>query len=305
MLRKLYIGIGLLVSMGVWGQNTLIPSVSNYHLTWTTINPAFAGFRDVLSATTLYRSRLYGSQGPLDMQLNVHSPVGTSKVAIGGVVAYNNTPPANNLYSLMGNYAYRLKLGAGSLSLGLSAGVYAVNNDMTSVLIRDAGDPSFPFDVYSRWLPNFGAGVLWYARDFFVGLSIPELLSIPGPEESLSADPGAYRYILTGAYHINPGGAVSLKPSAIVDISQASTSFKASLNAGFLDGRFFLGAAYDYPNYAFALLNVQVSSQWLVGYAYTIGMGDVRKYLGGSHEIVIRWEWQPELNAVPDDPFYF
>jgi hypothetical protein len=51
--------MGLLAALGVSAQSTLIPSVSNYHLTWTTINPAFAGFRDVLSASSLYRSRLY------------------------------------------------------------------------------------------------------------------------------------------------------------------------------------------------------------------------------------------------------
>jgi type IX secretion system PorP/SprF family membrane protein len=239
------------------------------------------------------------------MQLNVHSPVGNSKVAIGGVVAYNNTPPDQNLYSLMANYSYRLKLGAGQFAMGLSAGMYGVNSDLTTVAVRDADDPAFPNDIYQRWFPNFGAGILWYARDFFIGLSVPELLSIPGPGESLSASPADYRAILTGAYHFNAGGVVSLKPSAIVDISRASTSFKASLNAGFLDGRFFLGAAYDYPNYVIALLNLQVNSQWLVGYAYAMGTGIVRNALGGSHEIVIRWEWKPELNAVPDDPFYF
>ena len=78
-------------------QYTLVPSVSNYHLTWTTINPAFSGFRDAFSVSSLYRSALYGELGPRDMQLNVHSPVGNSKVALGAIVAYNTTPPDQNL----------------------------------------------------------------------------------------------------------------------------------------------------------------------------------------------------------------
>ncbi len=297
--------MGLMAALGVSAQSTLIPSVSNYHLTWTTINPAFAGFRDVLSASSLYRSRLYGEVGPLDMQLNVHSPLGNSKVALGAVVAYNNTPPDQNLYSVMTNYAYRLKMGNGNLSLGLSAGMYGVNSDLSSVSIRDAGDPSFPNDIYQRWFPNFGVGVLWYAKDFFVGLSVPELLSIPGPGESLSASPKDYRGILTGAYHFNSEGAVTLKPSVMIDFSRVSTSFKASMNAGFLDGRVFLGAAYDHPNYVIALLNIQVNPQWLVGYAYTMGTGGVIKALGGSHEVVLRWELRPVVHTIPDDPFYF
>ncbi|MFH0756691.1 MAG: type IX secretion system membrane protein PorP/SprF [Bacteroidota bacterium] len=306
MVRRILMVVGLMAALGVSAQSTLIPSVSNYHLTWTTINPAFAGFRDVLSASSLYRSRLYGNDlGPRDMQLNVHSPVGKSKVALGAVVAYNNTRPDQNLYSFMTNYAYRLKMGSGNLSLGLSAGIYGMNSDLSSVLVRDPGDPSFPYEVYQRWFPNFGAGALWYTRNFFVGLSVPELLSIPGPGESLSANPKNYRGILTGAYLFNSGGAVTLKPSVMIDFSRASTSFKASMNAGFLDGRVFVGAAYDYPNYVIALLNLQVNSEWLVGYAYTLGTGLVRSALGGSHEVVLRWEWRPVIHTIPDDPFYF
>ena len=63
------------------------------------------------------------------MQLNVHTPVGNSKVALGAIVAYNNTPPDQNLLSVMSTYAYRIYLGSGRLSFGLSAGVYGVNSD--------------------------------------------------------------------------------------------------------------------------------------------------------------------------------
>ena len=110
MIRKCIIGLCLLAAAGVSAQNTLIPSVSNYHLTWTTLNPAFSGFRDAISASTLYRSGLYGGVGPQDMQLNVHTPVGNSKVALGGVVAYNDAPPDQGLYAFMTTYAYRLYL---------------------------------------------------------------------------------------------------------------------------------------------------------------------------------------------------
>ncbi len=305
MIRKLFIGICLLAAISVSAQNTLIPSVSNYHLTWTTYNPAFSGFRDAISMSAIYRSPLYGGVGPMDMQMNVHTPVGNSKVALGAVVAYNSSPPDQGLYSFMTTYAYRLYLGTGRLSFGLSAGMYGVNSNMTGLKIRDPGDPSFPDDVYNRWFPNFGAGVLYYTDQFFVGVSIPELLAIPGPDQKLSANPQDYRTIFIGSYLFDFSRAFRLKPSVIVDYSKAMTGFKASLNVGLMDSRLFIGAAYDHPNYAIALLNIQISSQWLVGYAYTMGIGPVRTALGGSHEIVLRWEWRPVIKTIPDDPFYF
>ena len=119
-MKKIWlIGILLTAAMTLSAQNTLVPSVSNYHLTWTTINPAFTGFRDAISVSSLYRSALYGQLGPSDMQLNVHTPLGKSKVAVGAVVAYDHSPK-QNLYSIMSTYAYRLYLGSGRLSFGLS-----------------------------------------------------------------------------------------------------------------------------------------------------------------------------------------
>jgi type IX secretion system PorP/SprF family membrane protein len=296
----------LLAAAVVSGQNTLIPSVSNYHLTWTTINPAFSGFRDAISISSLYRSGLYGGIGPMDMQLNLHSPVGNSKVALGGVVAYNSAPPDQQLYSIMTTYAYRIYLGSGRLSFGLSAGMYGVNSNLTDIFLRDPNDPSFPTDPYQKWFPNFGTGMLYYTDRFFVGLSVPELLSIPTGDQPVGfVDLKRYRMILTGAYLIDFSSAFRLKPSLLIDYNQASTSFKASINAGIMDSRIFIGGAYDYPNYLIGLLNFQITPQWLVGYAYTIATGAVRKALGGSHEVVLRWELRPTIRTIPDDPFYF
>jgi len=306
MKRKIFIYLFLLVAAAGLSQNTLIPSVSNYHLTWTTINPAFAGFRDAISVSSIYRSALYGELGPQDMQLNVHTPLGNSKVAVGGIVAYNTTPPDQSLLSVMSTYAYRIYLGSGRLSFGLSAGVYGYNSDLTGILLRDPNDPAFPGESYQRWFPNFGTGILYYTDKLFVGLSVPELLSIPRESEPIgTVNLEEYRVILSSAYLFDISPAFRLKPSVMIDYNQAYTSFKASMNVGLIDSRLFIGGAYDYPNFAIALLNFQVNSQWLVGYAYTFNTGPVTKALGGSHEVVLRWELRPVIHTIPDDPFYF
>jgi hypothetical protein len=135
---------------------------------------------------------------------------------------------------------------------------------------------------------------------------VPELLSIPKEGQSIgSANIDNYRFILTGAYQFNISDNVRLKPSLWIDYNKASTSFKASLNVGLFDSRVYVGGAYDHPNFAIALLNFQVNPQWLVGYAYTFNVGPLSSYLGGSHEVVLRWELRPVIRTIPDDPFYF
>ena len=306
MRRNWLIGLLLTVLVGASAQTTPVPSVSNYHLTWTSINPAFSGFRDAISISSLYRSALYGDMGSSNIQLNVHSPIGNSKVAVGGVVNYDYTPNVENLYSIMSTYAYRIYLGSGRLAFGLSAGMYGVNGDLSGVALRDPLDPAFSSEAYQRWFPNFGAGVLYYTEQFFVGLSVPEFLSRPNENQTIgSANIDNYRFILTGAYQFNISDNVRLKPALWIDYNQASTTFKASLNVGLFDSRLYVGAAYDYPNFAIALLNIQVNPQWLVGYAYTFNTGPLSTSLGGSHEVVLRWEWRPVIRTIPDDPFYF
>lgn len=306
MKRNLNIWILLVMATTGLAQNTLVPSVSNYHLTWTTINPAFSGFRDAISVSSLYRSSLYGELGPRDLQLNMHTPVGNSKVALGGIIAYNNTPPNQNLVSVMSTYAYRIYLGSGRLSFGLSAGVYGVTNDLSEIPLRDPGDPAFPSGAYQRWFPNFGTGVLYYTDQYFIGLSVPELLSVPREGQPVgTVNLEEYRVILSGAYLFDFSTAFRLKPSLMIDYNQAYTSFKGSLNVGLMDSRVFIGGAYSHPNFVIALLNFQVSPQWLMGYAYTFNSGPVRKALGGSHEVVLRWELRPVVRTIPDDPFYF
>ncbi|MEZ5070529.1 MAG: PorP/SprF family type IX secretion system membrane protein [Bacteroidales bacterium] len=306
MRRLIVIGCLVLLSLGASAQRTMVPSVSNYHLTWTTLNPAFSGFRDAISLSSLYRSPLYGKVGPVDMQLNVHSPVGNSKVAVGAILSYNTTPPQNNIYNFMTTYAYRIYLGSGRLSFGLSAGMVGYNSDLSGLDLRDSGDPLFGEDKYQRWFPQFATGLLYYTDRYFFGISIPELMSVPLDGQSLGkVDMEDTRILLSGAYRFDVGEHVALKPSVLIDYNQAVTTFKATMNAGFMDARVYVGAGYMHPQYAVATLNFMVNPQWLIGYAYTIHVTPLGGALGGGHEVVLRWELRPVIRTIQDDPFYF
>ncbi len=288
-------------------QTSLVPSVSNFHLTWTTFNPAFSGYRDVISVSSLYRSPLYGRKlGPTDMQLNMHTPVGNSKVALGGMVAYNHNDP-QGLVSVMSTYAYRIYLGSGRLAFGLSAGMYGYNSNMSAVQVRDPGDPAFSAGDYQRWFPNFGTGLLYYNDKFFAGISVPELMSIPLEGESLGKlRVQEWRVLFTGSYLFDFSEAFRLKPTILIDYSRAGTTFKGSLNAGLFNSRVFVGGAYHHPNFGIALLNFQVNPKWMIGYAYSFNLGEISRQLGGgSHELVMRWELKPTIKTIVDDPFYF
>lgn len=316
MRKIIYILFILIFSLEGFSQYTAIPYLSNFHLTWTSFNPGFTGYRELATGSVLYRHKMYGDTGPTDFNLNAHTPVGSGSEAIGVIFSNTRTENENNelltrISSGMFSYAHRFKLGGGKLSLGLSAGMYQIKEDFKSLSIRNINDPSFNSAVIApvRWYPNFGVGGVYYDKKFFVGLSVPELFSPPNSSEQFAvgdADFSKYRFILTGAYLFDFNENFNMKPAIFVDYNRSNTTFKASANFGFLDNMFYVGGVYHHPNYAVALINFPIRHEkYMIGFAYTFPLSDIAMYYSGSWEVVLRMEWR-SINKTPDpNPFYF
>ncbi|MBN1132869.1 MAG: PorP/SprF family type IX secretion system membrane protein [Bacteroidales bacterium] len=298
------------------GQYSLVPSLSNYHLTWTTFNPGFTGYRELASGSLFYRNKMYGDTGPVDFQLNAHTPVFNGTEAVGVIFSNNRITNDNKdlltrITSGMFTYAHRFRVKGGHLSLGLSAGMYQIKEDYKSLSLRNPLDPSFisPEMAPTRWFPNFGVGGVYYDKRMFIGLSVPELFSVPLSTKRFDigdADLSKYRIILIGAYLFDFSRNFNMKPALFVDYNRSNTTFKASANFGLLDNRLFVGGVYHHPNYAVVLLNIPVQHEkYMLGFAYTIPLSDIALYYSGTWEIVLRIEWR-SINRIPEpNPFYF
>ena len=60
--------------------------------------------------------------------------------------------------------------------MGLQGGATSVDSDYSQLLIKQPGDPLALGDV--RVLqPNIGAGVYYYSKLFYAGLSMPQMVS--------------------------------------------------------------------------------------------------------------------------------
>jgi len=72
---------------------------TQYIYNTTSINPAYAGSRDVLSIVGLHRSQWVGLDGaPRTSTLSLHSPVGVSRrVGLGGSVVNDEIGPVNRI----------------------------------------------------------------------------------------------------------------------------------------------------------------------------------------------------------------
>jgi type IX secretion system PorP/SprF family membrane protein len=257
------------------------------------INPAFAGCYNSLSATLLYRNQWVGfSEAPKSQLLSVHAPLNNDRIGLGIMIEKNSIGIFKET-SVIGNYAYRMELGEGKLSLGLGFGVTIHNIAWNELVASDANDIQLVNNPSTAVLPSFSFGTYYSTKKYFIGFSIPLFLSQELNQSSgtykISNDFSKYNYFLSGGYEFNIYPQVKLLPSLLVKY-QKNTPVQIDFNALIsLKDRIWLGIGYRSKNMLVGILQCQLNYQIRLGYSYDFEMSSLRKYMNGSHEIGLNY----------------
>jgi type IX secretion system PorP/SprF family membrane protein len=248
----------------------------------------------------MHRTQWAGFEGsPISQSFAAHTPTKTEKVALG-VIIDNLSLPTTQYNSLYFNYAYRIWLGGTRLSLGLKAGGYMYKETISKMRLRDPIDPSFVGQSGIR--PNFGAGAYFYNEKYFLGLSVPFLMS-QSDTSALSFDYNYYHYMLTAGYLFNIGKNFKVKPTVLLDYNRFFIDYQACLHLILFDDLIWIGALYKSSRDISVLLEIQVGSKIKIGYAYDYSTSEIAKFSNGSHEIMIRYELMFKSRVI--SPYYF
>lgn len=284
---------------------------SQYMFNMMSVNPAYAGSRDVLSATALYRNQWGGIQGaPKTTTFTIDMPVNKERVGLG-LQLFNDQLGLENYTGGFITYSFRIKVGERStLALGLQGGATSFRWNLTEAILGPGGssnDPAFANNV-SKMLPNVGTGVYLSNDRGYIGVSAPYLI-----ENNLSDyDSGTLRgkqrrhfYMMSGL--VFGKNAVKLKPSLLVKyVVGAPIGLDGNLNLWFND-KVAIGASYRYQQFqsyrgnnsqsdaVVGMVELQLSDQFRLGYAYdhTLnGLNHDSKFLTApTHEIMLRYEF--------------
>ncbi len=186
-MRKLYtfLLVGLLVlSIDIEAQQQR-PIQSLYMFDQLLINPAYAGSQVQLSATSIYRNQWVNLDGaPETFTASVQSSLMNNRMGLGVVLGKDVIGVHEDL-SFFASYAYRIPMpGGASFSMGLQAGFDFLQSDFTRTTVPSAnpstGNPGGTADPYfnatNAFNPNFGAGVFYTNRNYYIGISVPYLL---------------------------------------------------------------------------------------------------------------------------------
>lgn len=294
--------LGLSVYNG--SSQNLFPVYSQYMFNGLALNPAYAGSRDVLNITLGYRNQWVGFEGaPVTQTLSAHSPLKNEKVALGFFLQNEQIDVRNNT-SMYLNYAYRLNVGRGLLSLGLKAGGAIRNTNWSRLSVNDPGDDVFNDPGTRDMLPNIGFGAYYYTDSYYIGASVPFFLSDSTKNGKAVSyhDMQNYNYLLTGGLVAGKGN-VKIKPGFLLKYNNINPpQLDVNLSLIFTD-LLWIGASYRIENAMVGLVKVQLNEQFRIGYTYDYSLGQLNQYNNGSHEILLIYDFRYKVNAV--NPRYF
>lgn len=309
------------------------PMFTKYMFNTLIFNPAYAGSKEHMSATVLHRTQWIGLEGaPTTQTITLHTPLKGNRVAIGGSLLHDNIGPTKDI-KLSGYYAYRINFNETSkLSFGVSATYNNWRTDFSQLNLNSPVDP--PFSTYSRNLFNAGAGIFYYNKNFYAGLSVPHLLngSLIEPdrdvaEEELQAIQIRHYYLAAGLI-LPLNSNLTFKPSVLIKNSNlfgefgnnvqsnvgAPTEFDIDLSLLMYDA-LWVGVAF---RSAFEYFSEESSTDsfdiWMayylrnnmtIGVAYDFSTNDLDKVNSGSFEVILGYDFAYKTSSILTPRYFF
>ena len=295
----------IVFAMGVQAQ--LEPLSNQYLLNTLAINPAYAGNRDALSITMLHRNQWTGFEGaPRTETLALHTPMRNEKVGLGFLAMSDRAGVASS-NTLTGNFAYRIRAGDGIMSLGLGGGITIAKNRWNDLVAVHPDDALLPTSTEGYILPDFSIGIYYNTEKLFFGFSLPMFLTHEFDPAShrfdLVNNYSEYNYFFNGGTLLNLSARWKILPSIMIRFKPVSIP-QADVNAYVIyHDRIWMGISYRSNKSLIGLFMYQVNNQLAVAYSYDMGLGNTGRYMGGSHEIMIRYDFRYIIDVI--NPRYF
>lgn len=298
MLKNLF-ATALLVIAGYAGYSQQYPVFTQYYFNELVINPAYAGSHVQFSATATYRNQWLNFPGaPRTTSISGHTSLYKNKIGVGLLVNNDQIGSYSN-QNVYGYYAYKLHFRDATLSMGLQAGFNFFGADFSKLDLNDPTDASF-FPI-SEFKPNFGAGLYFNKKNYFLGFSIPFILNnaVEADYESALAEirEARYYFLRGGAiFPINTRETVKLNPSVLIR-SQEGQPLSFDLNLGFvIHDVVNVGGSWRLGDAVMTFIDLKISEKFHFAYSYDWTGSDLNRFSNGSHEFTINY--RARINSV-------
>jgi type IX secretion system PorP/SprF family membrane protein len=261
---------------------------SQYMFNHLSINPAYAGTREMLDASLIVRKQWRNIEGSPDTRMLVfQGPLGKKKAGIGFEMGSENIGP-KSIGTVKLSYSYRIKLGPGKLSFGLRSGLDFYKYDWAKIKYRDLNDP-YANPNQDRWtVLSIDFGMYYYTKSFYVGAAATHLNQDRLYNVIDSLNNGTYvpHIFLPCGIGFQAGENLIVNPSFLVKYVEGAP-LDVDVNVNFLlDQKLWLGVGYRLNTSAGLLAMWNINDHMRLGYSFDYGLNRIGTLGGGSHEII-------------------
>jgi type IX secretion system PorP/SprF family membrane protein len=295
-MKKLYtILILIYSSFNLIGQHSTL--TSNYLLNIFSINPAYAGQRRAADVTMFYRKQWLGAIGsPQTISLMGSMEVKPKNFSVG-LQLDNDNIGLTTTTSAKVAFSYRIKIDKlRKIAFGIMPGYRRMFYDYRKLITTTSGDATF--NVNTPTINSFisSAGIFYYSKKMYIGVSSPELLNLNGNNPSVELN-------LIAGYIIKIKKQIVLKPSLLLrEIKNSPMQIDLNLTAYFNED-IGVGLAYRNRDALVAYFDWVLNKKFKVGYAYDYSIGPIKKFNSGSHEIMLNYFFG-KLSHAPTPRFF-
>lgn len=250
------------------------------------INPAYAGLNNNLNASISYRNQWGGFEGnPVTVNVNSHMSLVDNKVGVGILLVQDKIGNVKNT-EFQAAFSYKLKLEDKTFSFGMQAGVINFRNNFGNLNLANDGDPAFTQNE-NLSKPNIGAGAILKSEKYFIGLSVPRLLSTTISNGGQDLQLYNQHYYLFGSYVFYLNERIRLKPSMLlkgVKGSPLSTDLNFNVN---IDANYTAGVFTRNFNAYGLLLQAKLSDRYKLGYTFELPTNQSVGTRFNTHELFL------------------
>lgn len=316
--RKNWFTVVLLLCLGAGAKAQQSVQFSQYIFNGLSVNPAYAGYKDVMYLNATFRDQWSGYPGaPKTGMVSLDGPLKRpnrdANVGLGVQAMMDKLGPQSAI-SIYGSYSYRIRLDdedTKRICFGIGVGATQYSLDGNQLQYLDAGDRIVPDGVAKETAPDARVGIYYYSPTFYFGVSALDLFSkftSSGYKwrgytyESIRRRQSVY---LTAGYMYSLSEQVSLKPSVMFKSDFAGPAGLDLNLMMYIDNLLWIGGSYrtnvgvltnkaitaatpvESSNAASAILEYYITSKYRIGYSYDMTLNKLAGMQSGSHEISI------------------
>ena len=273
---------------------------SQYYWNDFVINPAFTGIKNTPRVQLGYRNQWSGFKGaPKTYSIGGHTSLKNNNMGLGGMIFSDDQGGAIQQNGVMLNYSYNLKLDKLS---GISFGIAGILNQYGyngSDIHNINPDATLQTNV-RQLVPDLNFGVVYHLKNkLYIGLASNQLIQSRLKklnQFSTSENQLIRHYNLSASYISKINSTLTAEPYAMlrttfIKAPQVELGAKMTYN-DFVFG----GLSYRNKESVIGLIGLNYMN-FVFAYSYDFTLSAIRNYSGGSHEILLAYQFNKKSKS--------